>query len=101
MDNTREDIIRDIELNKGRILSYGVSRLGVFGSVARNETNEESDIDFIVEFAEGKKNYKNFINLYFLLTDIFKRKIDMLTEQSLKPYMREQILKDTVYASFN
>jgi len=101
MENLRENIIREIESNKGQIISYGVSRIGIFGSAVRNESTDSSDIDFIVEFEEGKKNYKNFVNLYFLLSEIFKRKIDLLTEQSLKPYMRDKILKETVYASFN
>ncbi|MFH1051331.1 MAG: nucleotidyltransferase family protein [bacterium] len=101
MENLRENIIRKIESNKGQIISYGVSRLGIFGSAARNESTDSSDIDFIVEFEEGKKNYKNLANLYFYLTEIFQRKIDLLTEQSLKPYMKDKILKEAVYVSFN
>lgn len=101
MENIREKIIQRIESNRSHLLSFGVSRLGIFGSVARNESTESSDIDFIVEFEEGKKNYKNLANLYFYLTEIFQRKIDLLTEQSLKPYMRDKILKEAVYVSFN
>jgi uncharacterized protein len=101
MENLKEYILQSLENNKERFMQFGVSKLGVFGSVARNESNEQSDIDFIVDFEPGKKNYKNFIRTYYLLNEIFQRKIDLLTEKSLKPYMRDKILKETQYVSFN
>lgn len=101
MVNQRENILQQLELNKKQFMLFGVSKLGVFGSAARGDFTETSDIDFMVEFEQGKKNYKNLINTYFLLNELFQRDIDLLTENSLKPYMKEKILKDTVYVSFS
>ena len=58
---TGDEIMSRIRKNDLFLISHGVRRLGLFGSHVRGEEREESDIDLIVEFEEGKKNYDNFI----------------------------------------
>lgn len=57
----------------------GVETIHIFGSVARNEANLNSDIDFLVKFKPGMKNFDNYINLTFLLENLFNVKVDLLT----------------------
>ena len=57
--------------NKSQLLKYGVKQLGLFGSFVRNQQNENSDVDILVEFDEGKKNYKNFSRFTTTLKTIF------------------------------
>jgi uncharacterized protein len=76
----------------------GVKRVGLFGSFSRGENKEGSDIDFLVEFNEGQKSYDNFIELSFLLEEIFKNKVDLLTLESLSPYLKPYILKEIEFA---
>lgn len=83
--------------NKSQLLKYGVKQLGLFGSFVRNQQNENSDVDILVEFDEGKKNYKNFLELAYFLEGIFGRKVDLLTPQSLNKYIAPYILKETKY----
>ncbi|MCC5946571.1 MAG: nucleotidyltransferase domain-containing protein, partial [Bernardetiaceae bacterium] len=74
MVSQRHEIFKLLEQCKPQILGFGVSKIGLFGSFARSEQHSDSDIDFWVEFLEGKKTYKNFINLAYFLDDITGRK---------------------------
>ncbi|MBI5323982.1 MAG: nucleotidyltransferase family protein [Ignavibacteriae bacterium] len=93
------DIVEMILLNKEKISEFGINSIGLFGSYVRNKNTESSDIDFIVRFNEGKKNYKNFIHLFFFLSHLFQKKVELLTEESLSPYLRENILKEVEYVA--
>ena len=80
--------------NKNKIISFGVKDLNLFGSFVRNNgINEESDIDLLVDFEEGKKTFDNFIDLNFFLEDITGRKVELLTRQSLSKFIGPHILK--------
>ena len=60
-----EEIMQTIRANRDVLARMGASRVGLFGSFARGEANESSDIDLLVEFADGMKNYDNFIDRCF------------------------------------
>ncbi len=66
-----------------------VARLEVFGSTARGEANEDSDIDLLVEFSK-RKSLLALVSLERKLG----RKVDLLTEAAISPYLREQINRD-------
>jgi hypothetical protein len=72
---------------------HDVKKSSVFGSVARNEDNEKSDIDILVEF-KGKKTLLDLMRLQFALEEKIDRKIDLLTYNSINSLLREDILKD-------
>ncbi len=77
---------------------YQVKTLGVFGSFVRGEATDNSDLDLLVEF-QGDVTFDNYMNLKFLLEDLFKRKIDLVIKEDIKPQIRERILEETVYVS--
>ena len=77
---------------------FGVKRIGIFGSFARGEEREDSDLDVLVVFEEGQKTFDNYMDLKFFLEDLFGRKVDLVTEKALKPQLKDIILKDVVYA---
>lgn len=77
---------------------YHVQRIGVFGSFARGEEKEGSDIDVLVDFEEGAKTFDNFMELKFFLEDVFVRKVDLVTVSALRPQLKENILRDVTYA---
>jgi len=70
-----------------------VSMLGVFGSVARGESTEQSDIDLLVKFSE-RKGLLTLVRLERILSETLERKVDLLTEAAISPYIRDNILKD-------
>ncbi len=70
-----------------------VARIGVFGSAARGEADEESDIDLLVEFA-SRKSLLALVRLERELSEALGRKVDLLTKPALSPYIRERILDE-------
>lgn len=76
---------------------FGVTRLGIFGSFARDEQTFSSDIDIIIEMEKDKKNIHNFLQLKRFLEKELERKIDMGFEHSLKPIIKEKIGKQIIY----
>ena len=94
---TKQSVINQINLHQQNIKGYGVKRLGMFGSFVRNQNTANSDVDFLVEFEDGKKNYKNFLGLAYYLEELLERKVDLLTTQSLNKYLAPYILKETEY----
>ena len=98
---TRTEIMHLIREHDDFLLRHGVKRIGLFGSNARGEERAESDIDLIVEFDEGRKSYDNFIELCFFLEDLLGRKVDLLTPESMSPYMRPFIEKDVKFETIH
>ena len=95
----KKDIFNFLEYNKNILQSYGVKKIGLFGSYVHNQQNKNSDIDILVEFHTDKKNYNNFINLVYYLEDNLNTKIDLLTIESLSPYIGQRILNEVEYVS--
>ena len=77
-----------------------VAMIGVFGSMARGEAKKKSDIDLIVRFSK-RKSLLAMVRLESELTEALGRKVDLLTEASISPYMRESVLREmqVVYGS--
>ncbi|MGH9840384.1 MAG: nucleotidyltransferase family protein [Blastocatellia bacterium] len=70
-----------------------VAEVGVFGSFARGEANEQSDIDLLVRFS-SRKSLLDLVALERQLTAAMGRKVDLLTEAAISPYLREGIMRD-------
>ncbi len=70
-----------------------VSMVGIFGSVARGEASDKSDIDLLVEFS-GRKSLLALVRLERELSMALGKKVDLLTKSAISPYLREGILQD-------
>jgi predicted nucleotidyltransferase len=97
--NSKDSILELIRTNRRTIKSFGVRKVGLFGSFARNEQSPESDVDLLVEFEKGKKNFDNFIHLNFFLEGLLKRRVEVVTTQALSPHIGPHILKEVIYVS--
>ena len=91
----KTEIISKLAKNKRTIRNFGVKRIGLFGSVVKGDAKIGSDIDILVEFNEEDETFKNLINLYFFLQELFKRKIDLVTPESISPYIAPYLLNFT------
>ena len=74
---------------------YGAYNVRVFGSVARSEANEQSDIDFLVELEPGRTLF-DLGGLQYDLEQLLGCPVDVVTERGLKPRMRERVLREAV-----
>ena len=89
----KEDIMRKIRENKKAIKEFGVKKLVLFGSYARNEGSKDSDIDFLVEFEEGRWLFDDFIHLVHFLKDLLGKEIDLGEEHLLRKELKSCILE--------
>lgn len=92
---SRSEIFRLLESNRDKIKSFGVKRLGVFGSVARDEQTENSDVDVLVELE--KETFRGYMGLLLFLEDLFGRKVDLAIKDSIKPRIKDRVLSETIY----
>ncbi len=94
------NIVDDTAKLKRVCAKYTVNSLSVFGSFARNEERSDSDLDLLVSFSRPISLLR-MVALERELSDHFGRKVDLLTEASLSPYLRDRILRErrTIYAS--
>lgn len=77
---------------------FGVTRVGIFGSFARGEQSAESDIDMVVEMEKDRKNIHSFLKFKRFLEKEMEREIDLGFDHSLKPAIKEKIIKQIIYA---
>jgi len=74
---------------------YQVSELSLFGSLARGEAREDSDVDLMVEFEPGARiGLWRFGELEEELTRLFGRKVDLVSKRGLKPRIRPKVMRD-------
>ena len=81
----REEIVR----------RFGIKKLGIFGSAARNEMHAGSDIDVLVEF-QALPTFDAYMDLKFYLENLFHMSVDLVIEDTVKPRMRPLIEKDLI-----
>lgn len=77
--------------------TFGVIRIGLFGSVIRGEQTNKSDVDILVELKDEYKTLKNYVALVDYLELYFDSKVDLVTLESLDPYIRPYILNEVVW----
>ena len=96
---SREYILNAIRSHKSELEKFGISHIGLFGSYARGEVSEDSDIDILIEFTPEKESFDNFMAAYDYFEEIFKNeKVELVTKKSLSPYIGPAILNEVVYA---
>lgn len=95
---TREYILATIGSNRNKLARYGIRKVGLFGSYARDEQSLESDIDILIDFEPDHENYDNFMAVYDILEQLFNNeKVEIVTRNGLSPHIGPQILKEVQY----
>jgi len=95
----RDSAINLLKDNLENIQKYGVKSIGIFGSIARNEAHELSDLDVLVEYSEGSLNLDSYMDLKYYLEELFNCPVDLVTISSIKPYLKEKVMREVVYAA--
>lgn len=99
---TKAQVLSLLHDYKQDLHRFGVSRCGVFGSFVRdNAIHDQSDVDILVTFEPNQKTFDNFIHLSFFLEDLFGRTVDLITVESLSPYIGPHILDEVEYVSIS
>jgi len=95
---TKEYILSTIKTHKSELEKLGIQNIGLFGSYARNEQSEKSDIDILIDFNPGKESFDNYMAIYDYLEELFKnKKVEIITRNGLSPYIGPRILNEVMY----
>jgi predicted nucleotidyltransferase len=98
---TKEHIMALLQDHHAHIGSMGIQRLGLFGSFQHGHPTVDSDVDLLVDFIPGYKTFDNFMQLAFFLEALFERPVELVTSESLSPYLSPYILSEVEYVTFD
>src|SRR5437867_7987031 len=90
-----------IQTHLAELLALGARRIGVFGSFARGEARDDSDVDVYVEFDDQRRTYDNFFALHELLERLMGRRVDLVTDKALDDGKARLILPTVRYATYS
>jgi predicted nucleotidyltransferase len=99
MVQSRHDVLDTLRAQREQLRALGVSRLGLFGSFSQDRPRQDSDVDLLIEFRPGEKSFDNFMAVSELLEALFARRVELVTPESLSPYIGPHILREVEYVS--
>lgn len=92
----RNDVLALVQAHRNSLIQLGVESLDLFGSVARDEASPDSDVDFLVTFAQPSGLFQ-LLRVKHYLEDILGRPIDLGMRTALREHLREPVLKDLIH----
>jgi uncharacterized protein len=94
----RDDILKVLREARSLLDAFGVARVALFGSFARDEGREDSDVDLLVEFRRPIGLFE-FVRMQRQLGELLGHRVDLVTPAALKPQLRDRILREAVVAA--
>lgn len=94
----RKQALEILTQHQAEIENFGVKSLAIFGSVARDTAQPDSDVDILVEF-EGSVTFDRYMDLKFYLEDCLGKKVDLVSRRPLKPQIRETVEQELIRVS--
>ena len=90
---TKMDIKKTLLKNRGVLKKFKVNKIGIFGSYVSGKVRKKSDIDLLVEFKETIDLF-DFVHLVDEIQRLLKKKVDLATPETIKPYIKTKILNE-------
>ena len=95
---TKDYIVNTISSHKNDLSLFGVTKVGLFSSYARDQQAEKSNIDLLIEFIPEQENFDNYMAICNYFAQLFKNeKVEIVTRNGLSPYIGPKILKEVLY----
>ena len=101
MVSTKADLLKLLSQNEAKLKAFGVRQFSLFGSFLYDQATDESDVDLLVEFEPDKKTFSNFSNLVFFLEELLGRRVEVVTKESLSPYIGPHILREVEHVTIS
>ena len=96
----KSEVLEKLTFFRDEQKTFSVKSLYLFGSYAREEAGEQSDLDILVEFEAGAQiGLFEFARLRRQLCELLGREVDLVTPDAIRPEMKDQILREAVHAS--
>ncbi len=93
----KSEILRLLQTNKLTLMErFSVTDLAVFGSFARDEATDESDLDILVTF-DNPATSRSYFGVQFYIEDLTGRAVDLVTDRALRPELRPSVERDCVH----
>jgi len=92
----REQVLQILRLHQDELRKLGVKSLELFGSVARNEANSNSDVDLLAELSESMSLFQ-FIKAKLYIQDLLNCDVDLGTKDALREHLRQPVIEESVY----
>ncbi|PWR69863.1 nucleotidyltransferase family protein [Methanospirillum stamsii] len=93
----KEEVISVLKEKRPHLIQkYHITKIGIFGSVIRNEAGPESDIDILVDFSD-EASLLDHSGLKIYLEKLFGESVDVVPERAIRPELRTPILSDVMY----
>jgi predicted nucleotidyltransferase len=93
-----ETVLHTLRQHPELFTEYDIKTLALFGSTARNQATETSDLDFLVEF-QSDPTLSRYMNLKFWLEDLFSRKVDLVIQDDIKPKIKETVIREAIHVA--
>ena len=94
----RDRVLAILKSRKRRLKKFGIHSLSIFGSVARDQAHQKSDVDILVDFDKPIGLFE-YARLKMYLEEILERPVDLVTPEALRQEMREEILHEAIRAA--
>ena len=93
----RDEVLKILRSHKGILAErFGVAELALFGSFARDEAGEDSDVDILVHF-DGPAHWRRFFDAQFYIEDLLGREVDLATEKMVRAEIRPYVEREIVH----
>ena len=93
----RNEVLDPLREHKAALARrFGVAELSLFGSFARDQATDDSDIDLLVRF-DGPATSKRYFGTQFYIEDLLGRRVDLVTEKALRPELRPYVERELVH----
>ena len=92
---TREKVLQILAANQAELKRFGAKSIAIFGSVARDEAQPQSDLDVLVKF-DGPATFDRYMDLKFFLEKLLACPVDLVTHKALKPRLRPQVEREAI-----
>ena len=97
VSQTRENLLAAVDAHADELRRLGARSLALFGSMARGEGSDSSDIDFLVELQP--KTFDAYMDVKLFLENLLGRTVDLVLADAIKPRLRSLILEEAVHGS--
>ena len=93
---TRQEVLELMRANKPILAErFGVTGLALFGSFARDQTTDESDVDILVRF-DAPATSRSYFGVQFYVEDLLARQVDLVTDKALRPELRPYVEREAL-----
>ena len=93
---SRDEVLQQLRSHKNVLVEqFGITALALFGSTARDEAQDNSDIDLLVRF-DGPATSRRYFGVQFYIEDLLGQSVDLVTDKALRPELRRYVEAEAV-----